>query len=240
MTKQVIRDYFLAFHIGNLKEAYKNDNWWIFIYLPLMTCTWFRDEGRGHIYSQYAVMLPIVFALFQTPLFRLRLPKIMFLCPVDAAGRREYLVKQYWLKITVPVFLSLLAVITSMLWDKMSGFTAACTLAETLMFTLGISIRSGIYAPGSLTDRRAGIDMPKKYEPLSVCEVLECIIGMLLMFVLMTMAGYGENFSTLEGWERVLILFSMVFIQLPITIKIMTYLKPALADAMDYETEYLR
>lgn len=241
MTGQVVRDYFLSFHIGRLKEAYKNGSWWIFLYFPVVTLTWFNGDAEGpvHLPEKYAALLPMLFAIFQAPLVRIALPKMMYLCPMDEKSRLEYVRKLYWFKVAVPVLLALVATACAMLFGELSLPAAALILAETVLLTLDTSILSGIMGISNMGGAQNSRKTPKRYSVLSGCETAGVGIGMLMMFALMGISSYGIGIGGLETWELICFLVVLVGIQLPLTVKIMTYLKPAFADALNYERSYL-
>lgn len=99
------KEYWRAFRLNNLKRLGKSDKekLWFVIYLliyPFMIANNWGDRSRNeNILLYMAVIVPIVFVFFSEIIHPVRLPKIMYLCPMTDDSRREMIRKSYYFRV---------------------------------------------------------------------------------------------------------------------------------------------
>ena len=112
--KMVIRDYFFAFRICNIKERYGGRNFanWFPLLYPLIVMPILAGEklsAEPVMYIQhYGVTLIFLYSIFAAPLHPVVLPKLLYLCPMDVSERRNYIWQSYVLKIGIGMTVSIL------------------------------------------------------------------------------------------------------------------------------------
>lgn len=120
MWNMVIGDYFRSFTWGNIKERIKNDFATVFgalSWIFVMNVGVF--EGRDEQILFFCVALPLWVGGFNTRCCTLSLPKIMYLCPMSVASRKEYLQKLRLLRMGISVIVS---VLSGILYVSMGGY----------------------------------------------------------------------------------------------------------------------
>lgn len=121
MWKMVISEYFRSFTWGNIKEngVYRTFSFFM-VYLwtnPIIYGVFGDKETWGtkeELVVWFCVLLPIVFGNLSTACFQAGLTKMMYLCPMNAEMRKEYLNKKCMVRITAPAIMSLFSGIVYM------------------------------------------------------------------------------------------------------------------------------
>lgn len=105
MFKKVIHDYLGYLRWGNIRRVYSNiGTWWIYPYMltifPLLTDI---DESSG-LAAYYILIIPLLFAIMTLSVVPMKLPKQMFLCPMEEQERRKYIHELFAVRLLVPFF----------------------------------------------------------------------------------------------------------------------------------------
>ena len=108
MLKKVIYDYFGCLKWGNIKKTHNNFNaWWMYFYmLTLFPILMDVEDGVGYgVY--YCVVIPVLFAILTLQVVPMKLPKQMFLCPMEKKERRKYVHELFAVRLVVPFILGI-------------------------------------------------------------------------------------------------------------------------------------
>lgn len=221
MRDKVIRDYFDAYRWEKMKNMTKNGGWWTYFYIicifPVILQVFDHVEFAACYYS---VVLPMMWELLESQMLPMGLTKIQYLCPMEEKDRKHYLWGMYWLKVGMPVGLYLMCQIPALClnWVKPMQMILETTLL--LLFSLAIQVNPLV-------------ETPKMGHPLykiGFWRGFAGVWGILIMFLFL--------FFEEADWEGVLVPAIggiMAGWQLLLTIKTLTYLKPAVEITLHYE-----
>lgn len=99
------REYWRAFRIDNLKRMWKSDkeSWFAPFYLMIYPLAFANSASEGNakenILLYITLVIPMVFVIFSEVIHPVRLPKIMYLCPMTDESRREMIRKGYYFRV---------------------------------------------------------------------------------------------------------------------------------------------
>ena len=159
MLKIALTDYFNCFKWKNFKnKANKFQFWWPFLYAGLimpMSSGWFRNLTDGKLYYHMAI-LTVLIAMIGFNL-SLKLPRQMFLIPLNQRQRSQYVTIVFFIRILIPTtFYSIAGAILSIAGIWKFGFVV---LLAVILLSLFVLI-SYLYADiGSMKKIAAGIGM---------------------------------------------------------------------------------
>lgn len=230
MTKRVLRDYFATFRWQKIKESHKTGSWWPGIYfLSVCPALLHVFDDYESILLYYLITIPLVFSMFVPTMHNMRLPKLMYLCPLNTEQRREYIVKSGAVRIIMSVLLDIIGV----------SILLACGICDWLMAIsiflnlalLSVAIGSGININGygKITDKGYRVIDPKNKKEL--LEMWVCLVALLTF-----LAQYG--IVSYEGKSLLLRIIAIglpLVVLLPPTIAYLRFWKQAVADNMTYE-----
>lgn len=230
MRKRVLRDYFATFRWQKIKESHKKGSWWPGIYfLSVCPALLHVFDDYESILLYYLITIPLVFAMFVPTMHNMRLPKLMYLCPLNTEQRREYIVKSGAVRIIMSVLLDLIGV----------SILLACGICDWLMAIsiflnlalLSVAIGSGININGygKITDKGYRVIDPKDKKEL--LEMWVCVVALCTF-----LAQYGIALH--EGKSLLLRIIAIglpLVVLLPPTIAYLRFWKQAVADNMTYE-----
>lgn len=234
MMKYIIKDYFVAFRWGKIKESYKSGGWWMYFYLLtlLPAITGFYDRAKDAA-CYLLVGVPIVFCLFSAPLHPMRLPKIMYLCPMDEKARRSYIEKSGYFRMAFSVLLGIigaLVLIVGGMCDWICGVGLVFNMVVLALFSCGIN------ANGYGTTDANGNRTFDTSDARGVLEMWGIIITLISSLGYVAMLAWE---TTVAVWVKGIFIGVAVLIQLPIFLKYLTYWEGAVERAMNYERSYI-
>lgn len=232
MFKWIVRDYFAAFRWENIKEILKNGGLFVAIYLcGFIPVTGGFTEKKEYLLTYVLIAVPLAFISLSGKLHSIKLPKVMFLCPIDRNVRREYIVKSCCFRIGLHVAINALAILILVcmgLCDWVSSIVLELNSAFLTLFMLGVKKRkNSVYR-----------------DPFPSTEITkESIVGILnVFFVIISSSGVACMLcwdTPVAWWVKYIFLSIALVVQLPLTIAYMTYWKKAVEEAVDYESSYL-
>lgn len=226
MIKNIVREYFAAFRLGNIKESYQKNNWWFFIYiltfLPMMMFSG-RMKTFWQILAYYMLMLPVVFELFAVPLHPFALPKIMYLCPLTKQERREYLVKTYWMKVLFPCMVELAVVIGLAATGQYDNFLLETAFILNMMLVFSISLQT----------RTIGAD----FNMSTSKDRWETAALVVLLFQIIFLTVGVIEWEECSGVGKAFCAGVLLLLDLPLTLKVLSFWKDTVEDMMHYEKQ---
>lgn len=212
MIRIVFRDYLGAFHWLNLKKRLNSNHLLMIVMINYMCLPLSELKGfTGMNLLHYAVLVfSLTLGIAAAVLFPMRLSKQLFLCPMRESERKSYIWCQYWIKTAVPTLCCLLGMIPLLSAGTVFFMQVLAEGAVLLMLMLTINIElpsAGFRTWKIFTEISGGI----VWLILCCFETKNLIpAAKVLMWILF-------------GW------------QLLFTVKMLTFLKPAVSTAMDYE-----
>ncbi len=233
LRKWIIRDYIQGYRWVNIKRAFDTDyGWFSLIYFTaIMPFIMDLHETKNGLLVYYVVFFNVVFHLITGNTHSVKLPKQMFLCPIDEAMRKQYITKSVLFRI---ISMVVLTAISSLIF-VLNGF-CSWTISITLILS---GVVSAVANCGF--DSVFGIDKNDKwkckYKRLGIYElVLFFAVAISVIVMVAYMCEWGN-----QGiwWVELLFLGTVLFIELPITIKHFDYWKSELEKSLNYEASYL-
>ena len=232
MTKRIIKDYFTAFRWSRVRETFANEQWWLFFYflfcLPI-ACRYF--DTRESTLAYLMVNIPFVFTLFAAPLHPAALPKLLYLCPMSKEMRKEYIVKACYIRVGFPILIGIACGII-LLWQGICDWICGVGILLNLVI-LAVIMGSGINKNGcgkKLENGQRAMDMDTKkgiYE--AACLILAFLVSL-------TYASILAWETSVAIWVKCLPLGVILLIQLPITLKYLSYWQESVENAAYYES----
>lgn len=225
MMKNIIREYFAAFRWTRIKESYYGSNWWFFIYMLMIVPTIFLggevfETGKSAL-AFYSLILPVMFHLFAVPLHPFTLPKMMYLCPMTKQERRKYLEKSYVVKILFSLLIALLGETILLVMGNYDAFMTGITFGLTVLLIFATSLQTRAVGNGA--------DWSKSKDRW---ETVTLIFFLLQAVVLASEVATKEICSQTE---KIVYLGILLFIDLPLTLKILSFWNETVERMMYYE-----
>lgn len=139
MLKLAFKSYLSAIHPRNIKKITFNNSFWIiywaFIY-PLIISSSNKDMAKLILFTMVK-MIPFIFMGWSNLVSRHHMSKAMYLCPMTASERREYVNAILLFKMSTPV---LLGVFLQLVWSVFFGFNIAQFFATLFIyFSMGVA-----------------------------------------------------------------------------------------------------
>lgn len=236
MMRLVIRDYFTAFRWKKIKENNKVASLWYIVYfsffLPLMVLGSLRT-GEGILIFNL-VTFPIVFGLFAETIHPLRLPKMMYLCPMTKKMRKEYITKTCFMRIMVPIVLGIMAVAGLLVSGKCDLLCGAGILLNDIIFSVFVGAGVNINGYGMLQNigRTTGNMNAKNI----LLEVIISVITILAGFIYSSELTSDTGFST---WEKWILLGTLLVFSFPAIVVYLRGWQASVEYAINYESSYV-
>lgn len=144
MITYIIRDYFAMFRIGNLRKNNLANKFSFvpFYFIGMTLCGPFLSHAKFSwcvAAVQFAVFLPIVLSYFSVLAHPVRLPKMMYLCPMQPEERRKYIYGSYFFRIGAHMLPGVLGVCIAIVYSYCDIFSVIEMLLNDLMVALLIN-----------------------------------------------------------------------------------------------------
>lgn len=223
--KLVIRDYFTAFWAGREKSDFNSN--FLFLYV---LCIWplpLNLFGRGteRIVEFYVTAFVILYVLFAAPYHPVTLPKILYLCPLDDCQKRTYIVKSYLFKVLFPVGLAICeigALCATGIMGGVQGFMLLFSVA-------GLSVNTSLLYADRIAACRGKKQSAVFYGGTDGWQAITTAVSLCECLFLLFDFALGEDVTT--GMT----LGCMVFLELPLTIRVVRRIRPMVDAMMHYE-----
>lgn len=230
MTQRVIMDYFAAFRWQKIKESQKMGAWWPGIYFlsisPLILRV-YNSLTTTLLY--YLIGIPLVFAMYVPTIHTMKLPKIMYLCPLNTEERKEYIIKSCVVRITASLLVDAIGVVVLLACGICDGVIVIGIFLNLAL--ISVAIGSGINRNGFGKITKEGgriIDPKNKKEYL---EMWICLVAFLTC-----MAHYSIVLDLMPSLlVRIIAVGLPLVILLPPTIAYLMFWKQAVTETMTYE-----
>ena len=230
MLRWVAQQYMTGLRGGSLE---KNQRFMAFFFIPYLlilvsVTSGFYDTVMGAC-CYYALAIPMGVCFCMAFINPVRMPKLMYLCPLDQSMRRDYIRGACWFRIAVHTGLAVIGALVSLLFgnDWPGALGSAFT---TFLFSILCIDMNGLASPRNTV----GGCM----EHLG--RMMVRFFGMVLAFILEEIfisAAQSGGILAQARWEQVLISI-MTAVTLLLSIRYMLYLKEMQEDALYYEKTY--
>ena len=233
MLRKVLEDYRDGFRWSRFKETYHFSMLWVYLYLlaffPIILD---MNEKTELLARYYAMALPFLFGVYSLSAVPIRLPKQMFLCPMNEAERENYAKTLFMVRLLGPVLFGALTYSVSAIAGWMDGEWLWFEFFGLVSMMLCGSITTW---PGSTWERS-----DTKHKRLVNPELkglygrtVTGLIGATCCQVLLTVAWDGEPDVI---FNVLVVIIGMVTIVCDILV--LRYFKPVIKNCITYEMSY--
>ena len=222
--KNIIREYFAAFRWRRIKESYRGSNWWFFIYMLVVVPMIFTggiSESWQNVLAFYSLIVPIMFHLFTVPLHPFSLPKMMYLCPMTKDERRAYLTRTYSVKVLVSFLAALLGAVGLMAAGGYDIFLTVIAFVLSILIIFATSLQTGAVGNGA-----AWSTSKDRWETVTL---------IFFLFQAVILANEVATKEMCSQTEKIVYLGILLFIDLPLTLKILSFWNETVERMMYYE-----
>lgn len=233
MDKMVWRDYWKGFAWSNIKAYIRNNKngLWSLIGVSLVWIPYFLEDGleKGmmlvNILKLIACALPTLFLFWTLALTTVTLPKVLYMSPMTADERREFVEKKWKLAILVPNIFNLA-------WTIMGLLCGIDVLAMLfLMFHFMIMSEGAIFYRNRDSKQLESI-LGKAFSIYTLfCTMVSMLVQIFAIVVVVEDGTIGIAWlGTFLG--------AILLLELPLLIKLMTYKKKMILNMANYEAAY--
>lgn len=218
MWKRIAGDYYRAYSWHGLREMWKTNTWALagMIYPLIVMLFETASDERIAFLTVHLSMMYILYSVYMHPV---RLRKMMYLCPMEASRRRQYIRCSYDFRITVRMAVA--ATGTGILMALYHCDAIAVT--EILLNDLALSL----LIPSEKKPEEGYGAFPKEM----VCMGFMIGVSMLCNLIAALVIADGEPHRTLD----IIIAVCIVFIQIPLVFWYRQYVRGELEKAVYYD-----
>ena len=232
MMTLALHNYIRAFKWQNIKETYHNGGWftliYILIFLPLIMAINYGENGPHVDIVLFSIIFPLVFSMFTAGLYPMRLPKLMYLCPMNKEMRKDYILKACMIRTLVPISITVLILILLLILDATDWISAIGIFINHTIFAVFFGSGINMNGYGSF-DEKGGRSIPMD----SFLSIMEAAI---IFFCLMISCGHGAcSPVSANPILKLLLIGTTLLIPLPATISYLKYWPSAVENALSYE-----
>lgn len=220
MLRKIAVDYFRAYSRRGIKEMWKTNTGgfagMIGMIYPLIVVL-FQMESNEKIICLF-VYLPMLYIPFSVYMHPVGLCKMMYLCPMEADERRQYIRSSYRFGVFVRMSVAAIGVgMVMMLYDCDMIAVAEILLNDLVLSLLIPSEKSSVEGYGSIHKETVGM----------ICMI---VVSMLSNFILALAVADKD-----PGKATLIILAGIFFLQIPLSIGYQKYVRSELEAAVYYE-----
>ena len=218
MWKNIAVDYYRAYSWSGIRETWKtNAGALVSIIYPLFVMLFQMTSGEKCAYL--IVYLPMLYILLSVHMHPVRLCKMMYLCPMEADRRMQYIRSSYNFGIAMRMTSAFIGTgILVMLYD--------CGMIVAAKILLNDLVLSLLLPSEKKTDDRDGV-----FHKEIVCMIFMIAVPMLCNLILALAIADGEPHRTLDR----IIFACIVLIQAPLVFRYRKYVHSELEKAVYYE-----
>ena len=199
--------------------------------LPAVTGM-FQEKRRAVIY--FSFLCGLVLSVTLGRICPMRLPKIMYLCPMEARERRQYLMISYVTKILLVTLLSCAIEVIPYALGYVTWYAAVMAVFSIVMVAIGMNMAGGerAFLPSDEKDRA----LKKRCFGYPAWLVGQQIYAMLYYVVIFIEQEVMER----ESMPWLMIVFYLVLsaINLLLTVMVLTFFQGTTEVLMNYEMVY--
>ncbi len=229
MWRWVIRDYFVAFRWGKIKDWLKSGDWfWVFYFWVLLPNMIGFNEKAEYIVLYYILSMPVGYCLISEALHENLLPKMFYLCPMEKEQRKAYVERKFIFAMIVPAILG--GIFAVIIWAF-----SHCHPLTAIMYWVNVVIL-GILTSSFLGKRKVKIPKEGSNQSETVNTTSGAVVGNLIV-TLFSIYGMGMmlcNEVSIESWCVWVFVSVAIFVQLPLLIKHLSGWNKAMENAVGY------
>lgn len=207
--------------------------WIMYIFCVMPTIgNIFKTKETAILY--FSLVVALVMSLMLVTICPMRLPKIMYLCPMEAKERRQYLITSYASKVVLSVLISSLAEIIPLVLGYITWYAAAMVVFATAMLSMSINMAGGDRAFQASDEKDRALKKRNSNYPL-------WLIGQqIYAFFYFVAAFIGIGATGGKNAPLALLVFYLILsvINLFLTLKLLRLFPGMLEILMNYEMVY--
>lgn len=232
----VIREYLAEFRLGRMKEKY-GSYLWSYFYLGFYMLTVFpiflwsdHSEYRvGNMIIYYVLVVLMLFSFYSDMLHPIGMTKLMYLCPMSASQRRQYLLRSYWFKIAVSIGVTGTVLLVLGALEMINWAYAGLMFLNMVEITLCCSL---------MMEKRMKESLEKKKlfmlsNSIDGWETFGIVFAMLIGFFMLLSVNWQNEMTGVMGIVMAVI---MLVVELPLAIRTVRRVNDVIGMAMNYET----
>lgn len=207
---------------------------WVIYFLCIMPLIWDAFENIKTAVLYFAFAIAFVFSMLLGTICPMRLPKIMYLCPMEAEERRKYLLTSYVTKVLLSILLSCIVEAVPYVLGYVTWYSAFMAVFSIAMLSISINMAGGdrAFQPSDTKDRA----LKKRcsgYPGWLIGQQIYAVFYFIVMFV-------GQEMTSEKNMPWAVLVFYMIstVINLFLALKLLTFFKGTLAVLMNYESVY--
>lgn len=228
MFGDILKDYFRVYKWNNFKALWKTEDkapffvmyWMLF---AMMGGIFAGDDFSGRDILMLVVMyVPMLLISYSTVIHPVRLSKMMYLCPMDAAVRKKYIYYSYYFRVALHMGIAVISV------ALLACFTYCDILSclEIILCDMAISLLIPTAQKADTNDW--------SFIKETWYKVFITAITIILNMVQLVVVSEGNPDMEI----KLLVLGVLLLIQLPLSVKYYCkYVQNALRNAVFYEGE---
>lgn len=232
MMGRVIKDYFAAFRWSNFNKKVSNTAYMIVYFTTILPMVAGVYEKLDYALVYYAVLIPVIHTLNSACLHIMKMPKIMYMLPLSQDMKRDYIVKSGIFRICFCSGFGIVCTLPLLFLKSCHIFTYLLIVYNLITWSL---IFCGMNERYNIEEREAWSNVVKSDyrgidQGINVFFTAMALIGLVCMLC--------WDGGMVNVYANLLFAVPAVLIQLPLTIKHMSYWNKAVEKAMNYETSY--
>lgn len=232
MTSQIIRNYFDGFRWSNFKGKVANVAYMIVYFSCILPVVAGFFEKLEYALIYFAIAIPVLHIVNSGCVHNMRMPKLMYMVPLSQNMKREYIVKSAVFRIVFCTFVGAVFALPIFILGQCSVVTYILIVYNALTLAL---LFCGM-------NERYGAEDDTKWTEIKSTTGRGVVQGVDIFFTVCAFFGITcmlcWDGGRVNEFANLIFAIPAVLIQLPLTIKYMTYWKVAVDRAMTYETSY--
>ncbi len=204
---------------------------YLFLILPIVSSI-FEEKRKAVIYFSFTCGLVLSSLLGR--ICPMRLPKIMYLCPMEAKERRQYLKISYVTKVMISVLLSCIVLAIPLSLGYVTWYSALIAIFSIAMLAIGTNMTGGDKVfQTSDTRGRALKKSCSSYHLWMIGQQIYAMFYFVIMLFRQEVVD-GENMS----WIIMALCLFLSVINLSLTLKLLSFFQGTTEVLMNYEMVY--
>lgn len=219
---------------GKGENGEPSSGFWIIYIFFIMTISgklWL-DKTAAILYFTFATTL--VLSMLFGRICPMRLPEIMYLCPMEAEERRQYLKISYVTKVMISVLLSCMVEAIPLALGYVTWYSALMAVFSVAMLAISINMAGGDRAFQSSDAKDRALKKRCSSYPLwLIGQQIYAMFYLVVIFV-RQMSSEAEDIT----WILMVLCLVLSVINLLLTVIVLTFFKGTTEVLMNYELVY--
>lgn len=227
MIRLILHEYRMKFSWKIIKNSLDNNEGQPSLLYMIVFPAWFAALAESsHLFLLLLLEIPLIINILMTRMYGKRLPKMMYLVPMEREERRQYLRTSGRLCFGIPMVLYLAAWILLGRIGRVNALAMAALLIVGVIFMLGNNLyMEGIYKDKEISEKVSGL---KNYYGWMLGEKVYVIVILSICYV------YGSTTNVVTG-KAGLVITLLVCSVVGIFAELMRYSSQIGELALDYE-----